>query len=199
MSEKRRIEVDIDGVLMDIINTARIVGGFTQLPSPYLPKDYALSDAGEWRKPLLACATSPETVAKCFLLPEAYDFLKGLYDKLDHSKYTVSIRGLMLSEECAAARTKIIRPVLSNIEGYENFFSLTFCIGNNNDAKQITDSAYVYVEDYSTNLARSNAVYKILRDRSYNQEYNNSELKTLDYHRVFSLSECLDYIVKVCT
>ena len=198
MREKLKIEVDIDGVLMDIINTARVVGGFTQLPSPYYPKDYGLTDAGKWREPLLACATSPETVAKCFLLPEAYDFLKGLYDKLDHSKYAVDVRGLMLSEECALARTRIIRPVLNEIEAYENFFSLTFCIGDNHYAKQITDSAYVYVEDYSANLARSGAAHKILRDRSYNQEYNNPELQTLNYHRAFSLPECLDYIVKVC-
>ena len=198
MSEKRIIEVDIDGVLMDIINTARVVGGFTELPSPYFPKDYGMTDAGEWRKPLLACATSPETVAKCNLLEEAYDFLRGLFDKLDHTKYGVDVRGLMYSEACVDARTKIIRPVLEAIDGGENFFSLTFCIGDNNDGKQVTDSAYVYIEDYSANLARSKATHKILRDRSYNQEYNNPELETLKYHRAFSLSDCLDYIVKVC-
>lgn len=198
MSERLRIEVDIDGVLMDIINTAREVGGFTQLPSPYLPKDYAMTDAGEWRKPLLACATQPETVAKCPLLKEAYEFLKGLYAKLDHSKYVVDIRGLMYSEECVKVRTEIFRSILNEIDSSGEFFTLSFCVGANTDAKQITDSAYVYVEDYSANLARSNATHKVLRDRSYNQEYNNTELQTLKYHRVFNLAECLDYIVKVC-
>lgn len=198
MYERRRIEVDIDGVLMDIINTARELGGFTQLPSPYLPKDYAMTDAGELRKPLLACATTPEIVSKCQLLEEAYDFLKGLYDKLDHSRYTVDIRGLMFSEDCATARRPNIFPILRDIDKDGEFFSLTFCIGNDIDAKQITDSAYVYVEDYSLNLARSSATYKVLRDRSYNQEYNNPELEALDYHRVFSLADCLNYIVEVC-
>lgn len=191
MSEKKIIEIDSDGVLTDIVNTAVSMYNFENIPYPYYPSTYDMQDAGEDRGKLFEALADPRVFYNCKLTSEAFTFLNRLYELLNNSDYKVEVRTMCPNLECAKARNEIFENVFKILDPDANVLTYAIEVGE----KVVRDNVVLYIEDCAENLTQSTAEHKILINHSYNQENDYQFLKDVDYVRVNDLDDCYNYII----
>lgn len=190
-----RVEIDCDGVLLNIIKTVYQSDNYgkklTRLGASFEePKFWNFQDVPkEVREVIFAAFEDPEIQGNTELYAYTRDFLtdliRGISSDVKVVLHTVS------PEICVEARKLCLKRLL---------LSLDRSVANRIDVqvdegvKVMLHNSAVLIEDSPKNVLNSNAAYKILIDHPYNQDSSYPELQSINYYRAVCIDDVLNYI-----